>query len=252
MAPRSGIYSKSGYAARKKAIDQTLHSLGRPLDYEDETYIKGLMAHTSGKSPFIRPNAKGLQFFIIRGGAEGFLRPWLGSIDASRETEADGATTSTSDGVRMLFDNVDLMVVFDKQGALLAAAPLRRPLSIEITKGTKVRHIWTEGTANRVYGAWDGRPVTMYYNRYFDVAYYGLMVDDSLGMYRRGSVRIDIHKEEATNGCIFIVDDSTPPYDPDAVAPLSQFEPALIKKVQKAIGAKSRSTIGTMHMVEID
>src|SRR5262249_52342052 len=243
--------SKSAKASAKKAIDQTLASTGRPIDFNDENYVRALIAFSNGKNAFIRKGMKGLQFFIIRGGAEGFLLPYLGGVDASRQPQSRGSSTSASSGVSMLFDNIDLMAVFDKGGAMIAAAPLRRPLAITVTNNGKVRHIWTEHTANRVYEAWDGRPVTIYRNTYFDVAYYGLMVDDSLGMYRSGAVRIDIHKQEATNGCIFIVDDATPRYDSKALAPLSLFEPKLIQAVQKAIGHKTQSHIGTMNMVEI-
>ncbi len=159
----------------------------------------------------------------------------------------------------MVFDNVDLMAVFDKDGTMIAAAPLRRPLSITVTDKGRAKHIWTEHTANRVYAAWDGRSVSIYRNTNFDVAYYGLTVDDSLGMYRSGHVRIDIHKQEATNGCIFIVDDGTPAYDSRNLTPLNLFEPALIQSVQKAIGhknasremASSGSTNSTMFMTPI-
>jgi hypothetical protein len=251
MAPRSLIYSKSPKAGAKRVIDQTLASARRSIDFNDENYLKGLIAFSKGRNSFVKSGVKGLQFFIIRGGAEGFLQPYQARIDASREMTGSGSTTAVSSGVSMIFDNVDLLAVFDKNGAMIAAAPLRRPLSITVTDKGKAKHIWTEHTANRVYEAWDGRPVTIYRNTNFDVAYYGLMVDDSLGMYRSGAVRIDIHKQEATNGCIFIVDDGTPRYVSNALGPLSHFEPALIQSVQKAIGHKTHAHIGVMNMVEI-
>jgi hypothetical protein len=41
---------------------------------------------------------------------------------------------------------------------------------------------------------------------------------------------VDLHKQEATNGCIFIVDPKTPPYDDNAaaIAALNNFEPQFI------------------------
>jgi hypothetical protein len=65
---------------------------------------------------------------------------------------------------------------------------------------------------------------------------------------------IDLHKQEQTNGCIFIVDDTTPALGtPD----LRTFEPALIKKILAAKGideaklAKGRVNLGTMQVVTI-
>jgi hypothetical protein len=85
----------------------------------------------------------------------------------------------------------------------------------------------------------------------------GLALDDG---FRNGSankgqrVFIDMHKEEATNGCIFIDDDTTPT-DPNA---LLTFEPVLIKKIMasknitEATLAKGRQvSLGTMHVVRI-
>ncbi len=51
------------------------------------------------------------------------------------------------------------------------------------------------------------------------------------------------------SGCIFIVDPDTPPLaDP---ARLNLFEPKLIKDVQDHIGARTKSNIGTLHVIEI-
>jgi hypothetical protein len=191
----------------------------------------------------VSSGARGLQFFIIKGGGEGFLNPFYTGKDASRVPSGGGVTTSGQPGTAMVFDDNDLLAVFDQKGKLISSALLRRPLSITHP------NIWTEHTANRVYNAWDGRHVSLYHNKNFDIAYYGLMVDDRLGLYRSGAVRIDMHKEEATNGCIFIKDPMTPPYSDKAK--LSAFEPQLIKDVQTAVRAKAKSNIGTMHVIEM-
>jgi hypothetical protein len=82
------------------------------------------------------------------------------------------------------------------------------------------------------------------------VSYYGLQVDDSAGYYSSGRVRIDIHKKEATNGCIFILDPDTPSLD-EGRGVVSAFEPKLIKDVQHAIGAKTRWSFGMMRMIDV-
>jgi hypothetical protein len=160
-------------------------------------------------------------------------------------------TTDGTPGTMMVFDDNDLIVAFDQTGKLINSALLRRPISIMLPDDPL---FWTEGTANKVYDAWDGQPVGLYYNNNpsFDIWYYGLWINDKLGYYTRkkGWVRIDIHKEEATNGCIFIKDPNTPPLsDPRR---LNAFEPQFIKDVQKAVGAKTKWQIGTMHMIKID
>ena len=71
---------------------------------------------------------------------------------------------------------------------------------------------------------------------------------------------MDFHKEEATNGCIFIRDVNTPPM-PDralsqeaqrpALNALNNFEPELIQAVQAKIGTKVKTEIGTMRVVKV-
>jgi hypothetical protein len=71
---------------------------------------------------------------------------------------------------------------------------------------------------------------------------------------------VDFHKEEQTNGCIFIRDINTPPL-PDHALPeaaqraaltaLNDFEPELIKAVQAKIGAKTKNEIGIMRVVKV-
>ena len=64
---------------------------------------------------------------------------------------------------------------------------------------------------------------------------------------------VDIHKQEQTNGCIFIVDPNTPKLGDAA---LDLFEPQLIVDVLAAIGKRPdqvRGTIwlGIMRVVDI-
>jgi hypothetical protein len=242
-----GVYSKSADAAKKKKIDDDIAKQKIPIDMHNEAYLKALIAASSKDKSKVSGNAKGLQFFIVRGGAEGFLGDFYDGKDASRMVTGDATTTSGGAGVSMVFDENDLLIAFDKHGKLIDTAQLQRPLSI---KNAPVK--WTEGTANKVYDAWDGQPVSVYKNNSFDVTYYGLAVDDKLGWYRSGKVRVDMHKQEATNGCIFIVDNNTPEYNDKATDMLSQFEPEFIKKIQQAVGAKVGSDIGTMHMLDVN
>jgi hypothetical protein len=96
--------------------------------------------------------------------------------------------------------------------------------------------------------SWDGRPVSLYHNTspHFAIHYYGLWVDDPMGYYRAGRYTIDIHKFEATNGCLLIVDPKTPLLsDP---ARLTAFEPKFITDIQAHNGARAKDNIGTMHL----
>ena len=248
------VYSDSPEASRKRSVD--LQITGGDVAQEDkidmnsEGYLKQLIKLSSKGKIEVSDKARKLQFFIIKGGAEGFLLPWYKNRNAGNRVTG-GSTTSGGSGTSMRFSDTDLLVVFDGQGKLVSSALLRRPIEI---KTSKEPHKWTEGTATKVYDAWDGSPVSIYRNENYDIQYYGLRVDDKKGYYASGQIRVDLHKQEATNGCIFIVDDSTPPYvggNKAAIATLNSFEPQLIKDVQKSIGASVKSNIGIMHMVQI-
>jgi hypothetical protein len=141
---------------------------------------------------------------------------------------------------------------------------LKRPLSISFPKKDHIT--WTEDTANNVYKAWDNSPVNLYQNSNFNVKYYGLSVNDSVGYYKGigvdektgkpkkiEKVNMDLHKEEGTKGCIFIADTDNPLHHFDKVTDLmlSNFEPKFIKDIQKAIGKSAASNIGTMHMLSV-
>jgi hypothetical protein len=249
----SHVYSKAPEADPKLRIDQSLmggdFANRARIDMDDEDYLKQLIYLATGGRRVVRTGVKGLQFFMIKGGGEGFLKPYYRGKDASRHMVGDGATTSNSSGgVTMIFDNNDLLAVFEGSGKLLGSALLKRPISI-IDPSEKDPNVWTEGTANQIYDAWDGRPVRLYRNKHYDIEYYGLMIWDKLGWYAKRHVMVDLHKQEKTNGCIFIVDPDTPRLaDP---ARLNLFEPQLIKDIQHHIGARTKDNIGTMQVIEI-
>jgi|HubBroStandDraft_6_1064221.scaffolds.fasta_scaffold131494_2 hypothetical protein len=248
----SHVYSTAPEAGPKRRIDEALmgndFANRASIDMDDGEYLKQLIYLATGGRRVVRMGVKGLQFFMIKGGGEGFLpRRYIGK-DASRHVVGDGATTANSDGVVMIFDNNDLLAVFDGNGKLLGSALLKRPISIT-DPSAKNPHMWTEATANRIYDLWDGQPVTLYRNKNFDIEYFGLMINDKLGWYTSHKVMVDLHKQEATNGCIFIVDPDTPPLsDP---ARLNRFEPQLIRDIQEHVGARTKSNIGTMQVIDI-
>jgi hypothetical protein len=246
------VYSKAPEAAAKLRIDETLmggdYAKADKIDMEDADYLKQLIYLTSGGRRIVREGSKGLQFFMIKGGGEGFLDAYYRGRDASREVISDGATTDSKGPVVMIFDNNDMLVVFDHMGTLVGSALLERPISIT-DPSLKNPQMWTEGTANRIYDAWDGGAVTLYHNKNFDIEYFGLKVTDKLGWYASGAVRVDIHKQEATNGCIFIVDEFTPPLSNPAL--LNRFEPQLIKDIQSEVHARAKSNIGTMNVLSV-
>jgi len=248
----SHVYSTAPEADPKRRLDEALmggdFSKRAKIDMKNEAYLKQLVYLASGGRRVVREGVKGLQFFMIKGGGEGFLKSYYRGKDASPHMVHDEATTDSSDGVTMVFDNNDLLAVFKGSGELLGSALLKRPIVVT-DPSRRNPHMWTEGTANRIYDAWDGRPVKLYYNDNFDIEYYGLMVWDKLGWYASRKVMVDLHKQEKTNGCIFIVDPNTPPVrDP---ARLNAFEPQIILDIQAHIGARTKDNIGTMHVIEI-
>ncbi len=58
-----------------------------------------------------------------------------------------------------------------------------------------------------------------------------------------------MHKQEQTNGCMFLVDPNTPSIGNKTA--LDNFEPKFITDIQAAIGAKAKAYIGKMHMITI-
>jgi hypothetical protein len=242
----SHTYSKASEASGKLAIDGQIlakdFSKADSVGIDNEDYLKDLINLASGGKHSVSGGARGIQFFIIKGGGEGFLSSFYAGKDASRIV-LTGPTTSGKPGTTMTFDDNDLLAAFDKTGHLINSALLRRPISIVNP------NIWTEHTANLVYDAWDGQSVSLYRNTNFDIKYFGLWIDDSRGWYRSGHVRVDLHKREATNGCVFILDPNTPAFA--ETAKLNAFEPQFIKDIQAIVDAKTKENIGRMHMITI-
>ena len=142
----------------------------------------------------------------------------------------DGATTgNSSGGITMIFDNNDLLAVFRRQRQAARLRPAQAA-DIHLRPERAGSQRGTEGTANQIYDAWDGRPVRLYKNKNYDIEYYGLMIWDKLGWYAKRRRDGRLHKQEKTNGCIFIVDPDTPPLSNPAQ--LNLFEPQLIKDIQ--------------------
>lgn len=242
---RDHVYSLAPEAARKRDIDLQIigdnYRRSAEIRLDNEHYLKELVRLGSGGKQFVSDRARKIQFFIIRGGAEGFLSADMAKKNASNVV-FPGSTTAGKKSPEFRFDNNDLLAVFDPRGKLIRAALLQRPISIS-------GGIWTEKTANAIYNAWHNKDVSIYRNTSFDVPYLGLVVDD--GMKKKGWV--DLHKQEATNGCIFIVDPGTPEY---GTSELNTFEPKLINEVLAAIGkrpdqVKGTISLGIMHVVDI-
>ena len=81
----------------------------------------------------------------------------------------------------------------------------------------------------------------IYANANFEIPYLGLGVNDGM----RGKVAtVDMHKQENTNGCIFIVDPNTPAVDDSK---LGAFEPKLIRDVLANLGL-GPADVGAKHI----
>jgi len=231
------VYSRAKEAAVKRDIDLRIigddYARSAEISLTNENYLKELIRVGSGGAETVSGSAKKIQFFIVRGGAEGlFTDPAMANVDAS-DVVFPGSTTGGETAPTFHFDNNDLLAVFDPKGKLIRAALLQRPLSIT--------GAWTRKTANAIYDAWHGKEVSVYRNTNFDVPYVGFVVDD--GMKKRGWV--DMHKQEATNGCIFIVDDDTPAL---GTPELNTFEPKLINEVLASIGKKPQDVKGAIRL----
>jgi RHS repeat-associated protein len=237
------IYSSAPEAVNKRKIDLEFiggdFSKGDQVNLKNEDYLKFLIDKSSDGKVTVSKNAKGLQFFIVKGGGEGFLDKSLSGKDASK-VSLPNTTTSGAKGTAIV-DYNDLIIIFDSKGKLVSAANLIRPLSIP--------NIWTQKTANLVYNSWDNGKVSLYRNENFEVQYYGLKVDDKLNYYSSGKVRIDMHKQEDTNGCIFICDPATP--SKSDLKKINAFEPKLITDIQATLGKKTGTDIGIIRMLEI-
>ena len=243
-------YSLAPEARRKRAIDLEIiggdYTKSGDIRIDNEDYLRKLISIASGGKQTVRSKAGGMQFFIVRGGAEGLFEGRFNT---------DLRTIDANTNVRPVidYDENDLLAVFDAAGGLIGSVRLRRPTRVDAPGG--VHGV----TADRVLRAWDGKNVYIYRNRHPGwVPYLGLALDDGFrdGSANKGkTVRIDMHKQEQTLGCIFIVDENTPAL---GEAALHTFEPALIKKILAAKGidettlaTENRVNLGVMKVVTI-
>ncbi len=249
------VYSKAPEAARKRDIDLQIigddYSRTGEIRTDNEAYLKELIRIASGGKREVALNAKKIQFFIIRGGGEG-LFPDTGraakSIMAKKDADdvARPGKDTHGNAADFHWDLNDLLAVFEPKGKLIGAALLQRP--------TFVPDRWSTDAANTVYNAWDNKAVGIYRNkntRQHWVEYLGLTVDEG----KKDVGWVDIHKQEATNGCIFITQEGTPALDDPA---LDNFEPKLIvdilasiNKVPTDIKVKQRISLGMMQLIDI-
>src|SRR4030095_6352650 len=100
-------YSKSPAASVKrtydlKIMDSDVRNSDR-VDFRKGDYIKQLIKLMSRDTVEVKALTRGLQFFFLTGGAEGFLdSATFSGVDASR-VESGGSTTSGGDGTKMVF-----------------------------------------------------------------------------------------------------------------------------------------------------
>jgi hypothetical protein len=147
----SKVYSDAPEAALKKRLDKQI--LGKDWEsrsMDNEAYLKELIkVSSSDRSSTVQDSAKGLQFFIIKGGGEGFLDSCYENDDASNVQEAEPDTDRNL--TMSTYKNNDLFIVFNQQGKLVSSTLLSRPLSIP--------GVIRKETVKAVCDAWDGQPV---------------------------------------------------------------------------------------------
>jgi hypothetical protein len=232
------VYSQAKEAATKRAIDLQIiggdYSRTGEISLENEDYLKKLIELGSRRTQKVSDQAaSGMQFFIIQGGGEGLLPHAYENKNAGRVPASGQGTNGKSN--QRIYDVNDVIAVFDSGGHLVSAARLIRPLNVP----GELR----EKTAEKVYNSWHKKNVSIYRNTYFydlgGIMYLGLSVDDGFRGSGKGSVTIDLHKKEDTNGCIFIADRHTPrkdELDADGKRLLNSWEPRLIVDILKAKG----------------
>ena len=249
---REHVYSNAREAGRKRDIDLQIigddYSRSAEISLNNGNYLKELIRLGSNGKQKVSESARKIQFFIIRGGAEGFLggQPFLAGRDMTKENAGNVVferETTDHKKIRSRFDLNDVVAVFDPKGNLIGVALLERPISIP-------GRISEEKTT-KVYDSWNNKAVAIYRNANFSVEYLGLVVDD--GMKGKDGAWIDLHKREATNGCIMIEDPDTPGLDSEEI---NNFEPKLIKDIVASIGkrpdeVRGTLSLGIMHVVDI-
>src|SRR6185295_1900709 len=113
---------RHGASARSIWIIGGDYTRSSDIRIDSEDYLKKLIAIASGNA--VSGKAKRMQFYVVRGGAEGMLPDDLRGINAnSNETSWTG--TDGKPG-RTIFDENDLIAVFAPDGTLIGSARLRR------------------------------------------------------------------------------------------------------------------------------
>jgi hypothetical protein len=130
-------YSKAPEASAKRLIDLEIMEHGFAnsdrIDMSSEDYLKELIKRASHGKFSVNGGTQGIEFFIIRGGGEGFLDPEYRDKDANRDIRFDESTTAGEAGSTFIFDCNDLIAAFNRKGKLISSALLERPISISLS-----------------------------------------------------------------------------------------------------------------------
>jgi hypothetical protein len=214
-----------------------------------EDYLRLLIQRGSRGRLQVVSHARGLQFFIVRGGAEGFLSRDLTAGDPSHVEEQGG-----------LFNYEDLLAVFSAEGRLVGSSKLKRPLRLAPDPAHGFGG-WSQGRAEAVYRSWDGRDVGIYYNTNFVIqrnghsesdAYWGLKVDDPFRA-RKGEDRVvmDIHKLAYTLGCVMLDDPRYEEKRQESGFSQSAYEPPLIRAVLRETKGRPAERLGVLRVLDL-
>ena len=189
------VYSKAPEATTKKGTDEEIASTGTEVSVHSERYWKALIQLTSGRE--VSTDSAGVQFFVIRGGYEGFL---------TRDQKDENANKGYSDVDHANTDLNDALVVFDPKGKLLGAWQLAISNSYTFT-------------SRAMDADWDGKKVFTYFNSSYSQHYQGLAVLDKGKLPRydpeelkkrskddvKYDLWIDFHHAWYTAGCVEVL-----------------------------------------------
>ena len=83
----AGAYSKSDTGSWKRSLDAEIAKDHVSIDFHSENYLKQLVRLCNDYQASVDTNAGSIQFYIIDGGAEGFLDDTYASRDAGKILE---------------------------------------------------------------------------------------------------------------------------------------------------------------------
>ncbi len=222
------VYSKAKEAGWKRRFDEEMAGSGIQVAQTSGLYWRSLIGCLIGTRTC--KESGGIQFYLIRGGYEGFLTRSLMHVDAN-QVHWDGRKEGTT-------DLNDALVILDTNGNCLGAFQLAVPN-------------YYPRTARMVAGDWDGRAVFAYYNTNNNWNYYALAVldrgklpkwDPKVGKY---NYWIDIHHKGGTYGCIEVVRSAFP-----GASNFDSFVARIIKKYGRP--ADEKFIRGTQGYTELD